>query len=202
MSNLTHNFLEKLRKMDSDEAIHILEKVVDKQRVYYDPMAIFNTSSKVLRQRSTPRHCVMQRSVNITPTMMHVASPVLEISNRITRQHSANADRFIRVKFSDEKGEGALRNMPGGRADALFDRVHRAMKNGIVVAGRYYQFLAFGNSQFREHGAYFYAPTPTQSAEDIRKTLGRFEHIRTVAKYGARLGQCFSPLAPCRPRLP
>jgi RNA-dependent RNA polymerase len=192
MSSLTHEFLEKLREMDSYEAVNILEKVVDKQHVYYDPTAIFNTSSKVLRQRSIPRHCVMQRSVNITPTMMHVASPVLEISNRIIRQHSANADRFIRVKFSDEKGEGALRNLPGGRADALFDRVHRAMKNGIVVAGRYYQFLAFGNSQFREHGAYFYAPTPTQSAEDIRKTLGQFEHIRTVAKYGARLGQCFS----------
>ena len=192
MSSLTHNFLEKLRDLDSLEAVNILEKVVDKQRVYYDPMAIFNTPSKVLRQRSIPRHCVMQRSVNITPTMMHVASPVLEISNRITRQHSANADRFIRVKFSDEKGEGALRNMLGGRANAIFDRVHRAMKNGIVVAGRFYQFLAFGNSQFREHGAYFYAPTPTQSAEDIRRTLGHFEHIRTVAKYGARLGQCFS----------
>jgi RNA-dependent RNA polymerase len=178
--------------MDHHRAVHILEKVVDKQHIYYDPMDIFNIPSKVRSQRSIPKHCVMQRSINITPTMMHVTSPVMEISNRITRQYIADADRFIRVKFSDEKCEGALRNMTGGRADALFNRVNRAMRNGIVVAGRYYEFLAFGNSQFREHGAYFYAPSSTKSAHDIRVSLGQFDHIRSVAKYGARLGQCFS----------
>ncbi|KAJ8111954.1 hypothetical protein OPT61_g5568 [Boeremia exigua] len=191
-SSVTREFLEKLLSMNSYQAIDLLEKVVDKQHVYYNPMDIFKLHSKVTRQKPIPKHCVMQRSVNITPTMMHVASPIMEISNRITRQYYADADRFIRVKFSDEKGDGALRSMPGGRADALFNRVSRAMKNGIVVAGRYYEFLAFGNSQFREHGAYFYAPTSTKSAHDIRVTLGQFDHIKTVAKYGARLGQCFS----------
>ncbi|UPX13823.1 RNA-directed RNA polymerase [Ascochyta rabiei] len=191
-NSVTREFLRKLEIMDPLRAVHILEKVVDKQHVYYDPMDIFMIRIKSIRQRSIPRHCVMQRSVNITPTMMHVASPIMEISNRITRQYLADAERFIRVKFSDEKGEGPLRNMPGGRADALFNRVSRAMKHGIVVAGRYYEFLAFGNSQFRENGAYFYAPTSTKSAHDIRMTLGQFDHIKTIAKYGARLGQCFS----------
>ena len=191
-SSVTRDFLRKLRLMDPHQAVHVLEKVVDKQHVYYDPMEIFNIRSKIMRQRSIPKHCVMQRSVNITPTMMYVASPIMEISNRITRQYLADADRFIRVKFSDEKGEGALRVLSGGRADALFNRVSRAMRNGIVVAGRYYEFLAFGNSQFREHGAYFYSPTSTKSAHDIRVALGHFDHIKTVAKYGARLGQCFS----------
>ncbi|KAF9698680.1 hypothetical protein EKO04_002950 [Ascochyta lentis] len=191
-NSVTRDFLRKLETTDPARALHILEKVVDKQYVYYDPMKIFSIRTKGSLQRSIPKHCVMQRSVNITPTMMHVASPIMEISNRITRQYLADAERFIRVKFSDEKSEGPLRNMPGGRADALFNRVSRAMKHGIVVAGRYYEFLAFGNSQFREHGAYFYAPTSTKSAHDIRVTLGQFDHIKTVAKYGARLGQCFS----------
>lgn len=124
--------------------------------------------------------------------MIHVASPVMEISNRITRKYIADADRFIRIKFSDEKTEGLLRSLPIGRAEAVFDRVSRAMKHGVVVAGRYYEFLAFGNSQFREHGAYFYAPTSSKSADDIRISLGQFDHIKTVAKFGARLGQCFS----------
>lgn len=190
--NVTREFLQKLGSMDPQQAVNILEKVVDKQHVYYNPMDIFRIRSVRKLPRSIPRHCVMQRSVHITPTVMHVASPIMEISNRITRQYLADADRFIRVKFSDEKGEGPLRNMPGGRADALFNRVSRAMEHGIVVAGRYYEFLAFGNSQFREHGAYFYAPTSTKSAHDIRVTLGQFSHIKTVAKYGARLGQCFS----------
>ncbi|KAF3040260.1 hypothetical protein E8E12_003541 [Didymella heteroderae] len=191
-SNITREFLEKLQGLGPDRATRILEKVVDRQRIYYEPMDIFKIHTKLTPQTLIPRHCVMQRSVNITPTMMHVASPVMEISNRITRQYLADSDRFIRVKFTDEKGEGALRNTSGGRHGALFNRVSRAMRNGIVVAGRYYEFLAFGNSQFREAGAYFYAPTSTKSAHDIRMTLGHFNHIKTVAKYGARLGQCFS----------
>lgn len=191
-SNITRKFLEGLQELGNDRATRNLQKVVDKQLVYYDPMDVLKIRTNLAPRRPIPKHCVMQRSVNITPTMMHVASPVMEISNRITRQYLADSDRFIRVKFTDEKGEGSLKNTSGGKHDALFNRVSRAMRNGIVVAGRYYEFLAFGNSQFREAGAYFYAPTSTKSAHDIRVTLGRFDHIKTVAKYGARLGQCFS----------
>jgi RNA-dependent RNA polymerase len=188
---MSTEFLEKLAK-DSFQATQILEKVVDKQQVYYDPMEIFRIRSQGSLDKKVPSYCLLQRSAIITPTMIYVASPIMEISNRITREYAADADRFLRVKFSDEKTEGVLRSMPNGRAEAPFDRVRRAMKNGIVVAGRYYEFLAFGNSQFREHGAYFYAPTSTKSADDIRSSLGQFDHIKTVAKFGARLGQCFS----------
>jgi RNA-dependent RNA polymerase len=104
-SNITRKFLEDLQALDPSRATHILERVVDKQRIYYDPMDIFNIRTKVTPRRPIPKHCVMQRSVNITPTMMHVASPVMEISNRITRQYLADSDRFIRVKFTDEKGD-------------------------------------------------------------------------------------------------
>jgi RNA-dependent RNA polymerase len=190
--NVTRTFLEKLASTHSDQALYILEKVVDKQQVYYDPMDIFKIRLRGKGEKQVPSYCILQRSAIITPTMVHVASPMIETSNRITRKYAADADRFIRVKFSDEKTEGVLRNMPNHRAEALFDRVSRAMRNGIVVAGRYYEFLAFGNSQFREHGAYFYAPTSSKSADDIRLSLGKFDHIRTIAKFGARLGQCFS----------
>jgi RNA-dependent RNA polymerase len=189
--NITSDFLEKLTTLDPRRSVYILEKVVDKQHVYYDPMEIFDIRVKNL-DKKIPSYCVLQRSVTITPTMMHVASPNMETSNRIIRKHAADSDRFIRVRFSDERTEGQLRNLPNGRAEDAFNRVRRAMKHGIVVAGRYYEFLAFGNSQFREHGAYFYAPTSSKSADDIRLSLGNFDHIKTVAKFGARLGQCFS----------
>jgi RNA-dependent RNA polymerase len=189
---ITTEFLEKLASLESHRAVHILEKVCDKQQVYYNPMDIFKIRIKGSLDKNVPSYCILQRSAIITPTSIHVASPVMETSNRITRKYAADADRFIRVKFSDEKTEGVLRNMPNDAAEAPFDRVRRAMRNGIVVAGRFYEFLAFGNSQFREHGAYFYAPTSSKSADDIRLSLGRFDHIKTVAKFGARLGQCFS----------
>ncbi|EMD89922.1 hypothetical protein COCHEDRAFT_1138647 [Bipolaris maydis C5] len=189
--NITIGFLKKLEALESQQAVHILEKVADRQKIYYDPMEIFDIPIKGIK-RKMPSYCLLQRSVTITPTMMHVATPVMETSNRIIRKYEADADRFIRVRFTDEKNEGQLRNQPNGRAEAVFDRVFRAMKNGIVVAGRYYEFLAFGNSQFRENGAYFYAPTSSKSANDIRISLGEFDHIKTVSKFAARLGQCFS----------
>ncbi|KAH7078823.1 RNA dependent RNA polymerase-domain-containing protein [Paraphoma chrysanthemicola] len=189
---ITSAFLERLTSLDPIRAVYILEKIADKQHVYYDPMEIFNIRVKGRLQRKVPSYCILQRSAIITPTMIHVASPIMETSNRITRKYAADADRFIRIKFSDEKSEGPLWSMPNERAEATFNRVRHAMKNGIIVAGRFYEFLAFGNSQFREHGAYFYAPTSSKSADDIRLSLGQFDHIKTVAKFGARLGQCFS----------
>ena len=74
----------------------------------------------------------------------------------------------------------------------VFTRVKRAMNNGIVIGDRRYMFLAFGNSQFREHGAYFFAELPHLTTEKIRSWMGSFKHIDVVALYAARIGQCFS----------
>jgi RNA-dependent RNA polymerase len=70
--------------------------------------------------------------------------------------------------------------------------VYRTLFNGIRIGDRHYEFLAFGNSQFRENGAYFFCPTDHLSCNDIRQWMGSFAHIKVVAKYAARLGQCFS----------
>lgn len=189
---ITREFLERLASMDPAHAVYILEKVTDKEHVYFDPMAVFNIRIKADLTKEIPSYCVLTRAANVTPTMIHVATPVVETSNRIIRKHAADADRFIRVKFTDEKTEGKIHYQDDDRSDAVFGRIRRAMTNGIVVAGRYYEFLAFGNAQFREHGAYFYAPTTSQSANDIRRSMGDFSRIKTAAKLGARFGQCFS----------
>ena len=75
----------------------------------------------------------------------------------------------------------------------IFTRVKRTMVNGIMIGDRKYDFLAFGNSQFREHGAYFFAPVgQIITAGHIRQWMGLFSDIKIVAKHAARLGQCFS----------
>ena len=76
--------------------------------------------------------------------------------------------------------------------DEVFTRVKRVLANGITIGDRTYEFLACGNSQFREHGAYFFAPLPNLTTEKIRKWMGCFKEIKTVALYASRLGQCFS----------
>ena len=70
--------------------------------------------------------------------------------------------------------------------------MYRTLYNGIGIGDRHYEFLAFGNSQFRENGAYFFSPTDHLSCDNIRQWMGNFTHIKVVAKYAARLGQCFS----------
>ena len=74
----------------------------------------------------------------------------------------------------------------------VFTRIKRTMINGVSIGDRHFEFLAFGNSQFREHGAYFFAPLPHLTAQDIRTWMGYFKDIKIVAKHAARLGQCFS----------
>ena len=74
----------------------------------------------------------------------------------------------------------------------MFTRIKRVLTNGIKIGDRTYEFLACGNSQFREHGAYFFAPLPNMSTEKIRTWMGMFKDIKTVALYASRLGQCFS----------
>ncbi|KAF2176190.1 RdRP-domain-containing protein [Zopfia rhizophila CBS 207.26] len=190
--NITRDFLERLVAMDPLEAVYILENVDDKKMPYYDSMEIFNIRIKEELTKKLPNYCVLTRAANITPTMIRLTTPVVETSNRIVRRYMKDAENFLRVKFSDEKTEGKIGSQDDDRSEEIFRRVRRAMAEGIVVAGRYYEFLAFGNSQFREHGAYFFAPTSSISADDIRRSMGTFDHIKTPSKFGARIGQCFS----------
>ncbi len=52
---------------------------------------------------------------------------------------------------------------------------------------------AYTRAQVREQAAWFWAaPEGGPSAEDIRAGMGELGGIRCVAKYAARMGQCFS----------
>ncbi|KAI8959704.1 RdRP-domain-containing protein [Daldinia sp. FL1419] len=167
---------------------------LDNRRIW-DPMSLFNDRKAISHypEVSLPGHCIWMRKVIITPTTMHLSSPAPEPSNRVLRQYSNYEDRFIRVQFMDEITKGRVFSDPDSTRDnALFNRVHRVLQNGIQIAGRHFQYLATGNSQFREHGAYFFSPTEFLTCDNIRNWMGDVNHIRVVAKHASRLGQCFS----------
>ncbi|KAI0119787.1 RdRP-domain-containing protein [Daldinia grandis] len=167
---------------------------LDDQRIY-DPMSLFEDEKATSHypEISLPGHCVWVRKVVITPTTMYLSSPAPEPSNRVLRQYTNYEGRFIRVQFTDELIKGRIYSDPDTTRDnALFNRVHRALQNGIRIGGRHFQYLATGNSQFREHGAYFFCPTDFLTCDNIRNWMGDVNHIRVVAKYASRLGQCFS----------
>ncbi|TGO89141.1 hypothetical protein BPOR_0123g00120 [Botrytis porri] len=170
------NSLAKLSAQDSAKARNLLEYVAEhySSKCLYDPSSILTNNEALSFSSLTdiPHYCAFSRKATVTPTSILFNSPTVETTNRVLRHYSKenNEGRFLRVQFTDEK----------------------VIKNGIRIGDRHYEFLAFGNSQFRENGAYFFCPTSYLSCNDIRQWMGSFSHINVVAKYAARLGQCFS----------
>ncbi|KAM0718302.1 hypothetical protein Q7P37_006634 [Cladosporium fusiforme] len=203
-SNLSASWAKKLLELDNmlqmpDHVVRyrrstkLLEKVLESKQRYDNPMDIFKFQGHVsLVQKKIPRYCTMVRSATVTPTTIYFNNPSMDTSNRVIRQYRHHEDRFLRVKFRDESYKGTIMTFDDDTNDELFTHVKRTMKNGIVVGDRRYEFLAYGNSQFREHGAYFFAPTSDLTTDMIRDWMGDFESIKVVAKYASRVGQCFS----------
>ncbi|KAI1411393.1 RdRP-domain-containing protein [Hypoxylon sp. FL1857] len=212
--DVTTEFLQKLAKLSKgstrrrDRAKDLLmyisqprigSRAVDREKLddkrVYNPISLFEDKKAMSHypEISIPEHCQWVRKVVITPTTIYLSGPAPEPSNRVLRQYAKHEDRFLRVQFADELIKGRIFPAPDDSTDnALFNRVHRTLQNGIRVGGRHFQYLASGNSQFRENGAWFFCPTDFLTCDNIRSWMGDVNHIRIVAKYAARLGQCFS----------
>ncbi|QIW99278.1 hypothetical protein AMS68_004796 [Peltaster fructicola] len=196
--NLNHAFATRLQSLDNDTgtpgmAQYLLEHIAGLKQHFVDPTDIFKYQYEVKAFRpAPPSYCIALQSATITPTTMYFHTPTVEMSNRILRKYSQLDRHFLRVKFRDEQHFGRVRAADDGSDDAIFKRFNQVLKQGITVGGRTFHFLAYGNSQLRENGAYFFASTHELSAEDLRKQMGTFSQIKVVAKYASRLGQAFS----------
>lgn len=194
--NITRQFVETLNDIaqkNEQQALVKLEAAADTQKRFYNPMDIFDLSiPRNTFAKKLPKHCMLQRSATVTPSTIYFSTPTAEMSNRILREYQAHADRFLRVRFTDEKNEGRIHSTYDNSSMPIYNKVHQCLKYGIKIGDRTFEFLAAGNSQFREHGAYFFCPTPFLTTDMIRAKMGSFGHIKTVAKYASRLGQCFS----------
>lgn len=108
--NMTKEFHSKLIKMDETKARDVLEYIANQKKRVFDPMEIFDWN--VLRGSASrpkiPTYCAYTRSVTITPSTIYFNSPTVETTNRVIRQYAEHADRFLRVRFSDEKFEVCL----------------------------------------------------------------------------------------------
>ena len=192
---MTREFVERLKDLGDDQATRLLEFVATEKKQYLDPMEILDLKFfKGVTDSKIPSYCCFMHTARVTPTTIYYNTPTVDISNRVVREWSTKGapGRFLRVRFTDERTEGRINSSLGDSNDEIYTRVKRTLANGINIGDRRYEFLAFGNSQFREHGAYFFSPDAGVSAATIRAWMGQFNHIRNVAKYAARLGQCFS----------
>ncbi|RYP35174.1 hypothetical protein DL767_003951 [Monosporascus sp. MG133] len=197
--NMTEEFVERLAQLArrkiylTNPAANLLTYICNTGKIVENPMSIFYDRQAMTYRPvfSLPDACEWVRKVVVTPTTMYLSSPTPETTNRVLRQYHKYADRFLRVQFTEEKSlPPKLFGDPN--KTSIFNRIHRTLKNGIQVAGRHYEFLAYGNSQLRELGAFFFHPTSDLTCDDIRSWMGEFHHIRVVGKYASRMGQCFS----------
>ncbi|KAF3765122.1 Sad1 RNA-dependent RNA polymerase, partial [Cryphonectria parasitica EP155] len=193
--NIDAEFLAKLNSFDIDRARMMLEGIADHNVPYYKPISMFE-DPKILYYWPTakvPAHAAMVRKAVVTPTAIYFKTPSVELTNRILRQYSDLTDRFLRVQFTDELTFGKIWSDQGSsKSDELYTRVLRVLLNGIVIGDRHYKVLAWSNSQFREHGAFFFCATDHVTCESIREWMGDLKHIRSVGKFAARMGQCFT----------
>ncbi|CAG8489996.1 3781_t:CDS:10, partial [Racocetra fulgida] len=192
--NLSEDFYKILSQQSSGIALRILETIAARKKRVYDPLTILkNEILKLLnvdvKAKYVPSYCVMMRKVVVTPTTMYILPPSMETSNRVIRHFQNCKDNFLRVQFTDE-ASGKVGANSGN--DALYNRVYQTLVSGIKIGDRHYEFLAFSSSQLRDHSCWFFAPTDKLTADDIRNWMGDFSGNCVVAKYAARMGQCFS----------
>lgn len=191
--SISTEFLQQLAQLTPLKARLRLEYFADQNEYVQDPMTVLSSldADAYYPHQKVPHYCALVRKAVITPTSVRYNTPVVETSNRVMRKYSHIQDRFLRVQFAEELEQGKI-SYNKDQNDEVFKRVMRTLYQGIRIGDRVYEFLAFGNSQLRSGGAYFFCPTQHVSCDDIRNWMGRFDHIKIIAKYAARLGQCFS----------
>ncbi|KAK3363573.1 RNA dependent RNA polymerase-domain-containing protein [Lasiosphaeria hispida] len=208
--NLNGGFIEKLvefskvKTLNVNRARLILEYAADKGNPVFNPMELFENASALQYLPATanlPSHCALIRKAIVTPTRIYYNTPTVETTNRVIRHYNKLQDNFIRVQFTDELAEGRITGCEGYRDDLVYSRAYRVLDKGIRMGSVHWEFLAFGNSQVRENGAFFFCkpegnPEDVVTCNKIREWMGRFNHITVVAKYAARIGQCFSTTRP------
>lgn len=104
---LGREFIMKLAEMQPAAAQDLLEFIANQKSPLYQPMSLFNMKAVSGSSSSTkiPDSCVLLRSATVTPTTIYFHTPTVETSNLVIRQYAEHADRFLRVRFTDERSE-------------------------------------------------------------------------------------------------
>lgn len=154
-------------------------------------------------RKALPPGCMVIRRLIFTPTRAFCLPPEVEKSNRVLRHFHHESDRFLRVSFVDDDLQKlsssaltihvpsffrslSLKPKANLRTE-IYHKVLKILKQGFVLCGRRYSFLAFSANQLREGSLWFFAG----DAHQIRKWMGQFP-TTNVARYAARMGHCFS----------
>jgi hypothetical protein len=74
----------------------------------------------------------------------------------------------------------------------IIDYFRMRIRNGISLAGQQYHLMGASNSQMKEHSYWFVHETSLDAVQQKRAQLGRFDQIRNLGTYVARVGLWFT----------
>lgn len=184
--------LANLKKLSKERAKKFLRLILTSKTALINPSELDFTKSFVFYDLSSASSIHIKK-LYVTPTTLRIVEDSLEAGNRVIRNFKDFANRFMRVQITDEYYKQKIRGGSDGfRNEKLYSRIQQLLTYGIKVGNQVYEFLAFGNSQLREHAAYFFASGSDLNVKQIREWMGDFSEINSVSKYAARMGQCFS----------
>lgn len=141
--------------------------------------------------------------VTVTPTQILYGGPLPERSNRVIRSYpSVHHRHFVRVTFVEEGGAKNHYSRDYEFSSWIQNRIGPFLLNGITLAGRHFNFLAYSQSALKHHSVWFlrdftYAGTLI-TVPHIIESLGDFdtELKRCPARYAARISQGFTTTDP------
>ncbi|EAU88888.2 RNA-dependent RNA polymerase [Coprinopsis cinerea okayama7 len=152
--------------------------------------------------------------VTVTPTAIFLEGPYPEQSNRVIRAYDPqHHSSFLRVTFADE-GRLQYRSSDRQVDHKAFVRARFGdiLLNGLEIAGRRFEFLAYSMSALKEHSVWFVKPFDvienghrvTVTADSIIQSLGTFDGLdfeprlmHCPARYAARISQAFTATDLC-----
>lgn len=112
---------------------------------------------KTLEAQLQTRSKTLTHTAQLTPSYgCFLDGPHLDDGNRILRQYPGKDVHFLRVRCIEENGSVLRVSQNGIQTKAMIEeRFGTALRQGIVVAGRRFQFLAFSGSSLRESSCWF-----------------------------------------------
>lgn len=144
------------------------------------------------------------RHLTVTPTTIRLSGPLPERANRVLRLYPDNHDSFLRVRFVDETNVQFRFDYEVDGRGFIQRRVGSILREGISIAGKHFEFLAYTMSSLKEHAVWFVSEFVTEkgevvNAKSIIEGIGIFDGLESdpkltncPARYGARISQAFT----------